>query len=93
MSIILEGIDLPNSGEIELIIRPHGKVLSNTRGIYAEAIQIPKGARLIDANLFKETIKDSVPSWAIGVKIPTYGDMDIMDKIYRMPTIFESEEE
>ncbi len=42
MSIILEGIDLPNSGEIELIIRPHGKVLSKTRGIYAEAIQIPR---------------------------------------------------
>ena len=50
MSMILKGIDMPNSGEIELIIRPHGKVLSKTRGIYAEAIQVPKGARLIDAN-------------------------------------------
>ena len=56
MSLILKGIDLPNSGQIELIIRPHGKVLSNTRGIYAEAIQIPKGhGRLIDRSvLFEE---------------------------------------
>lgn len=56
MSIILKGIDLPNSGEIELIIRPHGKVLSNTRGIYAEAIQIPKGhGRIIDeSDLIRE---------------------------------------
>ena len=43
MSIILKGIDLPNSGQIEIIIRPHGKVFSKTRGISAEAIQIPKG--------------------------------------------------
>lgn len=51
MSIILKGIDLPNSGQIEIIIRPHGKVFSKTRGISAEAIQIPKGhGRLIDAN-------------------------------------------
>ena len=51
MSLILKGIDLPNSGQIELIIRPHGKVFSETRGISAEAIQIPKGhGRLIDAD-------------------------------------------
>lgn len=43
MSIIIKGVDLPNSGQIELIIRPHGKVFSKTRGISAEAIQIPKG--------------------------------------------------
>lgn len=49
MSIILKGIDLPNSGQIEIIIRPHGKVFSKTKGISAEAIQIPKGhGRLID---------------------------------------------
>lgn len=58
MSIIIKGIDLPNSGEIELIIRPHGKVLSNTRGIYAEAIQIPKGARLIDANEISKDLEE-----------------------------------
>ena len=48
MSIILEGIDLPNSGQIELIIRPHGKVLSKTRGIYAEAIQIPRTLSVVN---------------------------------------------
>lgn len=57
MSIILKGIDLPNSGQIELIIRPHGKVFSNTKGIYAEAIQIPKGhGRLIDADALFEAM-------------------------------------
>lgn len=51
MSIIIKGVDLPNSGQIELIIRPHGKVFSKTRGISAEAIQIPKGhGDLIDRN-------------------------------------------
>lgn len=57
MSIILKGIDLPNSGQIELIIRPHGKVLSKTRGISAEAIQIPKGhGRLIDWDAFNNKL-------------------------------------
>lgn len=57
MSIILKGIDLPNSGQIELIIGPHGKVFSNTRGIYAEAIQIPKDhGRLIDADALFEAM-------------------------------------
>lgn len=27
----------------------------------------------------------------MGVYIPTYGDMDIMDKIYFIPTILEAE--
>ena len=38
--ILIKGIDLPNSGQIELVIRPHGKVLTKTRGVYAEAMQI-----------------------------------------------------
>lgn len=42
MSILINGIDLPNSGQIKLIIRPHGKVWVETKGIgRAEAIQIP----------------------------------------------------
>ena len=60
MSLILKGIDLPNSGQIEIIIRPHGEVFSNTRGIYAEAIQIPKGhGRLIDEDTFICRMDDS----------------------------------
>ena len=93
MSIILKGIDLPNSGQIEIIIRPHGKVFSKTRGISAEAIQIPKGhGRLIDADLLKDTVRDSVPAYTIGVKIPTFGDTQIMSAIDVMPTILEAEE-
>lgn len=59
MSIILKGIDLPNSGQIELVIRPHGKVVVKTRGIGSnvEALQIPKGhGRLIDADALFEAM-------------------------------------
>jgi hypothetical protein len=89
VSIILEGIDLPNSGQIELIIRPHGKVLSNTRGIYAEAIQIPKGARLIDANAI-----DYDEFWCRdgqGFSIAVCQGAERI--ISEQPTILESEEE
>ena len=42
MGVYIKGIDLPNSGQIELIIRPHGKVVVKTRGIgMVEAFQIP----------------------------------------------------
>lgn len=89
MSIILKGIDLPKDiDELRLIINGMSIAIDPT-----EAIQIPTPhGRIIDADLFKEIIKDSVPAWTIGVKIPTYGDMDIMDKIYYMPTILEEEE-
>lgn len=61
MSIILKGIDIPNSGQIEIIIRPHGKVFSNTRGISAEAIQIPKGhGDIKDVGKFVEDLKYDV---------------------------------
>ena len=89
MSIILKGIDLPKDiDELRLIINGMSIAIEPT-----QAIQIPTPhGRIIDADLFEEIIKDSVPAWTIGVKIPTYGDMDIMDKIYYMPTILESEE-
>lgn len=43
MSILIKGIDLPNSGQINMIIRPHGNVwIEAPRGVgRAEAIQIP----------------------------------------------------
>ena len=99
MSILIKGIDLPKEGEdITLEINHEGEVRAYSTelketDIEAQAKQIdrPHG-RLIDADLFKELIKDSVPSWTIGVKIPTYGDMDIMGKIGCMPTILEAEE-
>lgn len=83
MSIILKGIDLPNSGQIEIIIRPHGEVFSNTRGIYAEAIQIPKGhGRLIDEDaLIDDLIEQKVPFNA-----------RVNESIITTPTILEAEE-
>lgn len=105
MSVILKGIDLPNKGERYHIFiekdklmcskwkKTPSKMFENYLGeIEIEAIQIPKDhGRLIDADLFKDIIKDSVPAYSIGVKIPTYGDMDVMDKIAIMPTILEEE--
>ena len=85
MSILIKGIDMPNSGQIELIIRPHGKVFSKTRGISAEAIQIPKNhGRLIDAS---ELIK----SYMRGTKTDIDDFYDTIDIIDNAPTILEEE--
>lgn len=104
MSILIKGIDMPKENQIckiELHPDGHCAVMKIEEGdCYSlefnsetKAIQIPTPhGRIIDADLFKEIIKDSVPAWTTGVKIPTYGDMDIMDKIYFMPTILEAEE-
>ena len=97
MSIILKGIDLPKDGKpIRLVITSSGDVVEVWRDGLEKAyhpnsvVQIPKGhGRLIDADLLKDTVRDSVPAYGIGVKIPTYGDMDIMDKIGFMPTILD----
>ncbi len=103
MSIILEGIDMPKEGEwLEIIVKPTKEVIVDTiryrdnallKTEYGLAIQIPKGhGRLIDADLLKDTIRDSVPAYTIGVKIPTFGDTQIMSAINVMPTILEAEE-
>ena len=103
MSMLIKGINLPKEGEhIVALIKSNGKcsywkqdteygICEPMQTVGATQIPTPHG-RIIDADLFKEIIKDSVPAWTIGVKIPTYGDMDIMDKIYYMPTILEAEE-
>lgn len=101
MSILIKGIDLPKNGDCHHItIYDNGNTYITTSNVLyetdrkdVEVIEIPTPhGRLIDADEFKEIIKDSVPAWTIGVKIPTYGDMDIMDKIYFIPTILEEEE-
>lgn len=94
MSILIKGIDISSKEDLELFGEDSHIVIGGH--LYPieldQLVEIPTPhGRLIDADLFKELIKDSVPSWAIGVKIPTYGDMDIMDKIYIMPTILEEE--
>lgn len=57
MSILIKGLDIPNSGQVEIVIRPHGKVFSKTLGIgKLEAIQIstPHG-RLIDGDELRKS--------------------------------------
>lgn len=108
MSIILKGINLAEMGENRrIVIYDNGHVVVKEEGwdedgynkhyrtIYdVQAIQIPKGhGRLIDADLLKDTIRDSVPAYTIGVKIPTFGDTQIMSAIEVMPTILDKERE
>ena len=91
MSLILKGIDLPNSGQIEIIIRPNGKVFSKTRGIYAEAIQIPKNhGRLIDADKLKE--KRETMCWKDEFYMTHESDFIDSRHIDNAPTILEAEE-
>ena len=97
MSLILKGIDMPKEGEkITLAIFHDGDIVSYKYWLPkdAEAIQIPKNhGRLIDADLLKDTVRDSVPAYTIGVKIPTFGDTQIMSAIDVMPTILVAEEQ
>lgn len=100
MSLILKGIDLPTDGSepLKIEIWANGGVFKDIKTDWVclehSAIQIPKDhGRVGDLDLLKDMIKDSVPAYGIGVKIPTYGDMDIMDKIGFVPTILEAEEE
>ena len=77
MAIILEGIDLPeNDRYTTLRIYKNGHIwLGKT--LVGVAIQIPKGARLIDAN------EIYIGRWDI--------DTDLADQILNAPTILESE--
>ena len=92
MSIIIKGMDMPNSGSIVVEILPNGKVFPHTKGIsfHHEAIQIPTPhGRIIDGD---KLCKD----------FETYcsGECDccVFEKNYNCglialaPTILESEE-
>lgn len=98
MSLMIKGIDLPiEGGYKDIRIYPSGNVdlrlLNEHIQTDCKAIQIPEDhGRIIDAKILKDTIKDSIPTYTAGVKIPTYGDLDLMDKIDKMPTILEAEE-
>ena len=96
MSLILKGIDMPNCSNEDciVVIRKDKAEVWQTgfKERTVEAIQIPKDhGRLIDADLLKDTVRDSVPAYTIGVKIPTFGDTQIMSAIDVMPTILEAE--
>jgi len=81
MSIILKGIDLPKEGKVHrIVVFPNGKIALDFKTYVEEyeAIQIPKGARLIDANAIY------IGRWDI--------DTDLADQIRNAPTILESED-
>lgn len=85
MSILIKGIDMPNSGQIKIIIRPHGKVFSKTRGISAEAIQIPTPhGRLIDKDELLSHLKKD-PLFDL---VERYGVSGVIES---RPTILEEE--
>lgn len=105
MSVIIKGLDMPNTcgqcnlraldaWEDEYCVVLCSDIEDHTKRLYScPLVEIPKGhGRVGDLDLLKDTIKDSIPAYGIGVKIPTYGDMDIMDKIGFIPTILEVEE-
>jgi len=93
MSFIIKGMDLPKDEVITFYyLNEQGEMVFKIID-KSDAIQIPKEhGRIGDFDFLKDMIRDSVPAYGIGVKIPTYGDMDIMDKIEFMPTILEAEE-
>lgn len=68
MGIYIKGLDMPNSGQVELVIRPHGKVFSKTLGIgKLEAIEIPTPhGRLIDGDELGQYIEGK--GFVIGYK-------------------------
>ena len=105
MSLMIKGINLPKhckAVEVKVYIsgidgyKEYNQEVSAifTGEALDNIIQIPKEhGRLIDAKLLKDTIKDSIPTYTgRELKIlPTYGDLDLMDKIDMMPTILEAE--
>ena len=82
MSLILKGIDLPKETK-EVCVMYKDKEGYLQTYIVKDIIQIPKGARLIDANaLFKDLREQHIPF-----------NNDINSAINVAPTILESEEE
>lgn len=104
MSIILEGIDLPETNEIRMIaINSNGKVFFNTvkdgapdKTKMSQAIQIPKGhGRLIDADALVAVFKDMAKCEWNQKAFPiswAYAFEDTIDEIHGAPTILEAEE-
>lgn len=105
MSLYIKGLDMPNSGQVELVIRPHGKVFSKTLGIgKLEAIQIPTPhGRLIDGDELADIVDGT--DWyhinrkgelvdGAGVEDEAlYKADDILTTVNNAPTILEAEKE
>lgn len=89
MSLILKGIDMPRNFSVHITIEPNGEITRTEGPIiskHGQAIQIPKGARLIDANKLELRRCDDSASRA------TFDYVDEWD-LEDAPTILESEEE
>ena len=93
MSIIIKGIDMPETNEIRMIaIKSNGEVFFNTvkdgtpdKTKMSQAIQIPKKhGRLIDAKVFADTICQAIQSGDLIQK-------SIWEWIADAPTILEEE--
>lgn len=94
MSLMIKGINLPDEKLMEMFESDNHICIGGNYYplMIKDVIQIPEDhGRIIDAKILKDTIKDSIPTYTAGVKIPTYGDLDLMDKIDMMPTILEAE--
>lgn len=84
MSFIIKGIDLPKNNPRTILLTTDGMayIRESIEYVGHEAIQIPKGVRLIDANaLFKDLREQQIPF-----------NNDINSAINVAPTILESEE-
>lgn len=104
MSIVLKGIDMPETNEIRMIaINSNGKVFFNTvkdgtpdKTKMSQAIQIPKGhGRLIDADALVAVFKDMAKCEWNQKAFPiswAYAFEDTIDEIHGAPTILEAEE-
>lgn len=98
MSLYIKGLNMPNSGQVELVIRPHGKVFSKTLGIgKLEAVEIPTPhGRLIDIEKLKEefAMKNNICKECDSFKKCdniTYSKSEICEKFIWVPTILEAE--
>lgn len=92
MSLILKGIDLPKEYYyISIAILKDGSIFKQDEndGCYYQtgykAIQIPKGARLIDANELSKEVEIEIEDFLT--------ESGIRSVIRNAPTILESEEE
>lgn len=100
MAIIICGIDMPKKHYIKgYYITDDGKVFDVSRkNVIGKAVQIPSGARLIDAKQLKNKVLKWLPPNPCGVEEKEYPfETDIcvstLMEIEEAPTIFEEEEE
>lgn len=100
MSILIKGIDLPKEGEVKVIdMYGDGSIFvgnGTEYKMYPQAIQIPKGVRLIDANRLLNKYKKQLEALDVIFDTVRKGHyrtvlVDICNDLEDAPTILESE--